>query len=138
MRGTIRAGVLAGVGIGLFAKVSLAEMFIQHPHRRRASFIEILPDIFSVTIELTKEVRADAIASIQRYFEKNMEEPIGNIAAGALLGFFLEEIGPNIYIKAVVDAQERLMQRVSELDFEVHEEEFQYWKKYEGNAKPRK
>ena len=91
-----------------------------------------------MTIELTKEVRADAIASIQRYFDKNMEEPIGNIAAGALPGFFLEEIGPNIYNKAVADVQERLMQRVSELDFEVHEEEFQYWKKYEGNVKPRK
>jgi uncharacterized protein (DUF2164 family) len=91
-----------------------------------------------MTIELTKEVRADAIASIQRYFEKNMAEPIGNIAAGALLGFFLEEIGPSIYNKAVVDVQERLMQRVSELDLKVHEEEFQYWEKYEGNAKPRK
>jgi hypothetical protein len=57
---------------------------------------------------------------------------------GALLGFFLEEIGPNIYNMAVAYAQERLLQRVSELDFEVHEEEFQYWKKYEANAKPRK
>ena len=53
----------------------------------------MLPGTAAMTIELTKEVRADAIASIQRYFEKNMEEPIGNIAAGALLGFFLEEIG---------------------------------------------
>lgn len=67
-----------------------------------------------------------------------MEEPIGNIAAGALLGFFLEEIGPTIYNKAVADAQERLQQSVSELDFEVHEEEFQYWKKYEVKAKSRR
>ncbi|SAK49758.1 hypothetical protein AWB80_01390 [Caballeronia pedi] len=89
-----------------------------------------------MTIELTKEVRADAIASLQKYFEKNMEEPIGNIAAGALLGFFLEEIGPVIYNQAVADVQERLRQRVEELEYEVHEEEFQYWRKYE--AKPRK
>jgi uncharacterized protein (DUF2164 family) len=98
----------------------------------------MLPGTAAMTIELTKEVRAAAIASIQRYFEKNMEEPIGNIAAGALLGFFLEEIGPTIYNKAVADAQERLQQSVSELDFEVHEEEFQYWKKYEVKAKPRR
>jgi uncharacterized protein (DUF2164 family) len=91
-----------------------------------------------MTIELTKEVRSDAIASIQRYFEENMEEPIGNIAAGALLGFFLEEIGPTIYNKAVADAQEHLQQRVSELDLEAHEEEFPYWKKYAGKAKSRK
>jgi uncharacterized protein (DUF2164 family) len=89
-----------------------------------------------MTIELTKEVRADAIVSIQKYFEKNMEEPIGNIAAGALLGFFLDDIGPVIYNQAVVDVQEKLRQRVEELEYEVHEEEFQYWKKYE--AKPRK
>jgi DNA-binding transcriptional LysR family regulator len=31
MRGTIRAGVLAGVGIGLFAKVSLADE-LRHPN----------------------------------------------------------------------------------------------------------
>lgn len=91
-----------------------------------------------MTIELTKEIRADAIASIQRYFEKNMEEPLGNIGAGALLGFFLEEIGPTIYNKAVADVQERLQQRISELDFDVHEDEFQYWKKYEVKSKPRK
>ncbi|KXV03333.1 hypothetical protein CR51_17720 [Caballeronia megalochromosomata] len=89
-----------------------------------------------MTIELTKEVRADAIVSIQKYFEKNMEEPIGNIAAGALLGFFLEDIGPVIYNQAVADVQEKLRQRVDELEYEVHEEEFRYWKKYE--AKPRK
>ena len=45
-----------------------------------------------MTIELPKDVRAEAIKSIERYFEVNMEERIGNIQAGALLAFFLEEI----------------------------------------------
>jgi uncharacterized protein (DUF2164 family) len=89
-------------------------------------------------IELTKEAREDAIRSIQKYFATDMEEPIGNVAAGALLGFFLEEIGPAVYNKAVADVQERLQQRISELDFEVHEEEFQYWKKFERKPKSRK
>jgi len=44
-----------------------------------------------MTIELSKEARKEAIASIERYFRENMEEPIGNIAAGALLGFFVED-----------------------------------------------
>lgn len=88
-----------------------------------------------MTIELTKEARAEAIASIQKYFEQNMEEPIGNISAGGLLGFFLEEIGPVIYNKGVADAQERMQARVAELDIEVHEDEFQYWRKYERQAK---
>lgn len=84
-----------------------------------------------MTIELTKDDRAQAIASLQRYFEQHMEAPIGNVAAGGLLGFILEEIGPSLYNKGVADAQERLQARVSELDFEVHEEEFGYWRKFE-------
>ncbi len=91
-----------------------------------------------MTIELPKDARAEAIASIERYFRENMEEPIGNVAAGGLLGFFLEEIGPSIYNKAVRDVQERLQLRVSELDLEVHEEEFQYWRKYGRQGKGRK
>jgi uncharacterized protein (DUF2164 family) len=64
-----------------------------------------------MTIELPKEVRAEAIKSIERYFEVNMEERIGNIQAGALLAFFLEEIGPSVYNKAIADAQERMQMR---------------------------
>jgi uncharacterized protein (DUF2164 family) len=88
-----------------------------------------------MTIELTKEDRSQAIASIERYFRENMEEKIGNVTAGALLGFMLEEIGPSIYNQAVADAQERLQARVSELDFEVHEEEFSYWRKFDKMRK---
>jgi uncharacterized protein (DUF2164 family) len=88
-----------------------------------------------MAIELTKEDRSQAIASIERYFRENMEERIGNVAAGGLLGFFLEEIGPAIYNKAVADVQERLQARISELDFEVHEEEFPYWRKFDKARK---
>jgi uncharacterized protein (DUF2164 family) len=84
-----------------------------------------------MTIEISKEDRQQAITSIERYFRENMEEKIGNIAAGGLLGFFLEEVGPLVYNKAVADVQERLQQRVSELDFEIHEDEFQYWRKFD-------
>lgn len=58
-----------------------------------------------------------------------MDEKIGNIAAGALLGFFLDEVGPTIYNQAVTDVQERLQTRVMEIDVEVHEDEFGYWRK---------
>lgn len=91
-----------------------------------------------MTIELTKEDRSQAIASIERYFRENMEEPIGNLVAGALLGFILEEIGPSIYNKGVADAQERIQARALELDIEVHEDEFQYWRKHEKKGKARK
>lgn len=82
-----------------------------------------------MTIEISNDATQAAIASIQRYFAENMEEEIGNLAAGALLGFFLKEIGPLVYNKAVADAQARLQARVMELDVEVYEDEFQYWTK---------
>ena len=84
-----------------------------------------------MTIELAKEVRAEAIKSIERYFEVHMEERIGNIQAGALLAFFLEEIGPSVYNKAIADAQERMQMRATELDIECHEDEFRYWQKFD-------
>ena len=67
-----------------------------------------------------------------------MEEKIGNIAASGLLSFFLEEVGPSVYNRGVADAQERLQARISELDFEVHEEEFIYWRKFEKQSGSKK
>ena len=91
-----------------------------------------------MTIELHKDARAQAIASIERYFRENMEEKIGNVAASGLLGYFLEEIGPLVYNQAVADVQERLQARIAELDIEVHEEPFQYWQKFDRPAKARR
>ena len=89
-----------------------------------------------MTLQLSKDAHKQAVASIERYFRENMEEKIGNIAAGGLLGFFLEEVGPCIYNKAIADVQERLLARIADLDIEIHEEEFDYWRK-QGKAKGR-
>lgn len=91
-----------------------------------------------MTIELHKDAKQAAIASIQRYFEANMEEKIGNITAGGLLGFILEEIAPSVYNQGVADAQERMQMRLGELDYEVHEEEFAYWQKFDKAPKPKR
>ena len=84
-----------------------------------------------MAIEIPKDARQQAIASIERWFRENRDDPIGNVAASGLLGFFLEELGPLVYNKAVADVQERLQMRVSELDIEIHEDEFQYWRKFD-------
>lgn len=88
-------------------------------------------------IQLPRDLRDRAVASIERYFQENMEERIGNVAAGGLLGFFLEEIGPAVYNQAVRDVQERLQSRVEEIDLEVHEDEFGYWSKFDKSGKRR-
>jgi len=80
-----------------------------------------------ITIELPQQTRAEAIASIQRYFEANLPEPIGDLPASLLLNFILEEIGPVIYNRAIADSQARLTQRVADLSGELYAHEFQYW-----------
>ena len=89
------------------------------------------------SIELTKPQRADAIASIQRYFEENLE-PIGDLPAGLLLNFFLEEVGPAVYNQAIADAQGRLQQQLSDLSGELYADEFQYWPRADAKRRSRR
>jgi uncharacterized protein (DUF2164 family) len=89
------------------------------------------------TIELEKLQRADAIASLQRYFEENLD-PIGDMPAGLLLNFILEEIGPAIYNRAVIDAQARLQLQISDLAGELYADEFQYWPRVDSKRRTRR
>jgi uncharacterized protein (DUF2164 family) len=91
-----------------------------------------------MTVELSKQARAEAVASIKRYFQEELPEPIGDLPAGLLLNFFLEEIGPAIYNKAIADAQARLQGRVSDLNGELYADEFQYWIRIENKRKNRR
>lgn len=84
-----------------------------------------------MAIELSKEDRAQAIESLTRYVLENLDQKIGNLTAGAMLGFILEEIGPSIYNRAVSDVKERLLMRVEDVEFEINEDEFQYWRKFD-------
>ena len=86
-------------------------------------------------IELTKPLRDQAINSIQRYFDENLNEPIGTLAAGLLLNFFLAEIAPAVYNQAIGEAQSRLTQRVADLNGELFADEFQYWQRQAARRK---
>jgi uncharacterized protein (DUF2164 family) len=88
-----------------------------------------------IAIEISKEARAEAIASIQRYFEENLPERIGTLPAGMLLDFVLQEIAPVVYNKAIMDAQGRLQQRILDLSGELFAEEFQYWPKTDAKRR---
>jgi uncharacterized protein (DUF2164 family) len=89
-----------------------------------------------MTIELSKQARAEAVASIRRYFDENLSEPIGELPAGLLLNYFLEEVGPVIYNQAIADAQARMQRQVSDLSGELFAEEFQYWPRLANRRKP--
>jgi uncharacterized protein (DUF2164 family) len=85
-----------------------------------------------MTIELSKEAKQTALASLQKYFAENLEQSLGNLAGNALLTFIVEEIGPSLYNQGVADAQQRMQERLSELDYEVQADEFPYWRKAKG------
>jgi len=78
-------------------------------------------------IELKREQRAGAIASIQRYFDENLPEPIGALPAGILLDYFVQEIGPIIYNQAISDAQSRMSGVVADLTGDLYEKPLGYW-----------
>lgn len=89
-----------------------------------------------MNIELVKEAREEALASLQRYCEEKLERRIGNLESGELLDFVLEEIGPAIYNRAVGDLQARLQARLADLEGEVFQDEFQYWPRRDRRRKP--
>jgi uncharacterized protein (DUF2164 family) len=79
-----------------------------------------------VAIRLSSEKRKRAITSIKRYFAENGED-IGDLKAELFLDFWLREIAPTVYNRAIADAQGYVIGRVEELDGTCHEEEFGYW-----------
>ena len=89
-------------------------------------------------IELGKKEREQAIATIRRYFQEELPEPIGELPAGLLLDFFVEEIGPAIYNQAIGDAQTRMASRVADLNGELYTDEFQYWSRIDSRRKGRR
>jgi uncharacterized protein (DUF2164 family) len=90
-----------------------------------------------MTVELSKQMRGEAIVSLKRYFDENMPEPIGELPAGLLLDYFVEEIGPVIYNQAIADAQARMEQHAMDLHGELFAEEFTYWMKMDAKRKGR-
>ena len=87
-----------------------------------------------MAIELNKDAQTALIASIQRYFKENLDQPIGNMQARSLLDYVLKEVGPSVYNQAIADAQRQMQARVLDLDVECYEKEFDFWK----SARPAK
>ncbi|MFC6646816.1 DUF2164 domain-containing protein [Granulicella cerasi] len=89
-------------------------------------------------VELKDVARKDAIASLQRYFEENFDRELGDMPAGLLLNYILEEIGPAIYNSAIADAQARMQLRVADLTGELFADEFRYWPKVDAKRRTKR
>jgi len=89
-----------------------------------------------MTLALDPEQHKQAIASIKRYCDEALELSVGDLRAGNLLDFFLKEIAPTVYNRAIGDAQVFLRDRLADLEGVCYEPEFAYWPK--GKAVRRK
>ncbi len=52
------------------------------------------------------------IQKVRQYFQKELDQDLGQFEAGFLLDFFAEEIGPHFYNKGIHDSQAILQKRV--------------------------
>ena len=80
-------------------------------------------------IKLSREVEQRMVASIKRYYQEQAGEEIGDLKARLWLDFCVREVGPSIYNQAIADAQARMTTMVSDLEGELFEPEFGYWKR---------
>ena len=80
-------------------------------------------------ITLPDRARTQALASLRRYFDEQMDEPIGDLKAALLLDFVLVELGPAIYNHAIADARGYMEERAADLPDVLGHAEFTYWPK---------
>ena len=75
-------------------------------------------------VTLPDAARPRAVAALRQYADDELGLDLGDLAAGFLLDFVLEEIGPSIHNAALRTAQRHLAARVADLDVELGEFEF--------------
>jgi uncharacterized protein (DUF2164 family) len=84
-------------------------------------------------LSLTKEQKADLVASIRRFMAGEIDYELSEIEAGFLLDYALQEIAPFAYNKGIEDAQKYLARLVEDLPGTCFEEPLTYWNKQDGS-----
>jgi len=72
-------------------------------------------------LQLPNQERQRLIPRIQRYVAEELDRDIGHLATGFLLDFFLQEIGPSLYNRAIEDARALLTQQLADIDDRLYE-----------------
>jgi uncharacterized protein (DUF2164 family) len=78
---------------------------------------------------LSKHEKSNAIRSIQRFFEEEIESDIGELQATLLLEFFSKELAPLAYNRGIDDAKHFLQAKAEDLVASCYEKPFSYWAK---------
>lgn len=80
-----------------------------------------------MAIELKREDKDAVLPSIKKFMLEEFETEIGDLRAGFILDYFLAEIGPFVYNKAIGDAEAFFAEKTADLPVSCYEEEQTYW-----------
>ena len=78
-------------------------------------------------IELPPDDQKQALASLRRFCDEELEIEIGELQARQLLKYVLQEIAPSAYNAGVAAAEAYMRDRLADLDGTCHVPEFAYW-----------
>lgn len=81
-----------------------------------------------MSITLPPDTAKRAISSIKQFSADHLDEEFGDLKAQLVLEFFLKEIAPSVYNRAITDAQKYFQERTLDLEGVCHEKEFGYWR----------
>jgi uncharacterized protein (DUF2164 family) len=70
--------------------------------------------------KLPHEQKQAVISHIQRYFQVERGEQLGDLAAEAILEFMLQTLGPLVYNEALKDARTVMNERLLSLEDELY------------------
>ena len=82
-----------------------------------------------MAVTLSAEAQKQALASIRRFCDGELDLELSDIQVLQLLTFFLKEVGPSAYNQGVADSQAFLRERLGDLEATCYEPEFAYWPK---------
>ncbi|OPJ62879.1 DUF2164 domain-containing protein [Clostridium oryzae] len=66
-------------------------------------------------IVITDEKKKEMISSIKEYFLDDRDEEIGDLAAGMILNFIIDELAPEFYNQGVFDSYKYMNERIEDL-----------------------
>lgn len=72
-------------------------------------------------IEFSLQQKQALVDKIQRYFDNELEQEIGQFDAEFLLDFFATEIGPAFYNQALLDAQSALESKLDDVRYAIQD-----------------
>ena len=66
-------------------------------------------------INLSKELKAQIISEIKRYFLEERDEDLGDLAADLMLDFIMEHVGPAFYNQGIKDSIVFMNEKVDDM-----------------------